>query len=65
MTDRKHKPPAPPVPESPDPMTVYVAHAGLLIPFEIPMSDKFQAAQAGTGFASLIFEGCTIRNTTT
>lgn len=61
MTERKRKIP---VPESPDPMVVHVEHAGLSIPYEIPLTDKFRAAQAGTGFASLIFHGCTITNTT-
>ncbi len=48
--------------QSPDPMVVYVQHAGLRIPYEIPLRDKFKAAQAGVGFASLLVHGCTITN---
>lgn len=59
MTDRKRKPPV--MPESPDPMVIYAERAGVRIPIAIPLSDKFRAAQAGTGFASLLTHGCTIR----
>ena len=61
MTDRKRKPPVMPMPESPDPMVIYAERAGVRIPIAIPLSDKFRAAQSGTGFASLLTHGCTVR----